>query len=598
MKRTRALLSAAAIAGALTLLTALGVLDRADHAASDALYQQREARDGQIVIVGIDQRALEEIGPFSQWSRDVFVQAVEYLNQSEECRPAVIALDVLFAGETGAADQRLAQAAGRYGNVVTACAAEFGSSLVERGEDYDLDPFSVTAFDPPYEALADAAVQGHINAMQDADGILRHHLLRLRLPDGREVPSLALAAAEQLRAFHGLEPIDPPPTSPRGFWYLPFCGAPGDFWESISICKLLNGEMDPSYFAGKIVLIGPYAAGLQDSYVTAIDHARPMYGVEIQANAIQALLWGRWRREAGDGVQLALLSAVLLMALWGFWRRDVKWATALWVLLCSGWIGLCLAMAAQGWLLHVLWVPAGATVLYGGCLAFNYLQAALERRKVTNTFKRYMAPEIVNKLLEDDRALELGGVSAEIAVLFVDIRGFTTLSEQLAPEEVVGILNRCLTFIADCILRNGGTLDKFVGDEAMAFWGAPLAQADCALSAARAALEMIQGAPALNRDLEAAYGRSISYGVGIHLGPAVVGNVGCPQRMEYTAIGDTVNTAARLQGIAPGGAVYVSRAVAEALGGRARAVRLPEAVRLKGKEGGFEVWRLEGLEGE
>ncbi len=593
-KKIKTALLALAIAGGLTLLAGLGVLKRADLALSDGLYQRREPSDGQIVLVGIDQRALEEIGPYSQWSREVFARALDWLNQSEDCRPAVIGLDVLFAGQSDPdADARLARAAGRYGNVVTACAAEFGSALVGRGDgDYDLDTFSVVAFDQPYQSLAAAADQGHINAMQDGDGILRHHLLRLELSDGTRVPSLALAVAEKYRQERGQEPVDLPPVSGRGFWYLPFCGATGDFDQSISIADLLSGERDPAYFAGKIVLIGPYASGLQDSYMTAIDHARPMYGVEFQANAIQALLWGSYKREVGDLPQLALLFVLLLAALAGFWRRPVKWSTALWALLCGGWAVLCLGAAAGGWLLHVLWVPAGVTVLYAGCLAFNYLQAALERRRVTNTFKRYVAPEIVNRLLEDDKALALGGVSATIAVLFVDIRGFTAMSEQLEPEQVVGILNRYLTFIARCILENGGTLDKFVGDEAMAFWGAPLEQEDCAMSAARAAMDMVQGMSALCRELEAEFGRAITYGVGIHLGKAVVGNVGCPQRMDYTAIGDTVNTAARLQGAAPGGTVYISRAMADALEGRIRAVPLPEPLSLKGKEGGFEALTL------
>ena len=148
--RGMVLLLSAAAAGALVLLAGLGVLDRADLAASDAWYQARESADGDIVLVGIDQRALEEIGPYSQWSREVFARALDWLNQSEDCRPAVIGLDVLFAGQSDPdADARLARAAGRYGNVVTACAAEFGSALVGRGDgDYDLDTFSVVARSP------------------------------------------------------------------------------------------------------------------------------------------------------------------------------------------------------------------------------------------------------------------------------------------------------------------------------------------------------------------------------------------------------------------------------------------------------------------
>ena len=141
------------------------------------------------------------------------------------------------------------------------------------------------------------AVLGHINAMIDTDGILRHHLLSITLPGGEEIPSMALAAAERFRSFHGLPPVERPPADRHGFWYVPFCGRPGDLWESISIADLLSGSISPDHFAGKIVFIGPYAPALQDSYFTSIDHAMPMYGVEYQANAVQALLWGDKRRD-------------------------------------------------------------------------------------------------------------------------------------------------------------------------------------------------------------------------------------------------------------------------------------------------------------
>lgn len=168
------------IAAILTLIAASGLFRAVDLAASDAFYQSRSASDGKIVLVGIDQKALEEIGPYNQWGRDIIAMVLEALNESEDCRPAAIAVDVLYSGETNAkADAWLAEAAGQYGNVITACAAEFGSALIEdRAGDYYLDTFSITAFEEPYEALKRASSQGHINAMMDTDGILRHHLLK------------------------------------------------------------------------------------------------------------------------------------------------------------------------------------------------------------------------------------------------------------------------------------------------------------------------------------------------------------------------------------------------------------------------------------
>ncbi len=596
-KRFFPLLLALCAAGLLTLLAWAGILNTAGRAASDAWYRDLQTSDGDIVVVGIDQRALEEIGPYEQWGRDIMAMAVEYLNESEACRPAAIALDVLYTGEKEPdTDAWLAEAAGEYGNVIVGCAAQFEDAFVER-EDGGLyrDRFAIAAFEEPYDALKEAAALGHINAMLDTDGVLRHHLLSIRLADGREIPSLALAAAEKFRDFHGLEPAAAPPVDSHGFWYLPFCGGPGDFYESISVADLLSGEVPADYFAGKVVLIGPYAPGLRDSYVTAADHAQPMYGVEFHANAIQALLWENYKREAGDGVQLAILFFLLLAAFLFFWRRPVRLSTAVWILLSAGWLGICRLAYGMGWVLHVLWVPVGITILYAGSLAANYILAAIERRKITSTFQRYVAPEIVRELLKEGEALELGGKQVNIAVLFVDVRGFTPMSELLEPGQVVEILNRYLTLISDCILGSHGTLDKFVGDAAMAFWGAPLPQEDYVMLAARAAMAMVDGSQALSEELMEKYGRTVSFGVGIHVGEAVVGNIGSLRRMDYTAIGDTVNTAARLEANAPGGTIYISRAVADALAGRIETTSLGGSVKLKGKKEGFEVLTLDRI---
>ncbi len=599
IKKWKTQITAVILAGALTLLCGTGLLDAEDHAAADALYQHRSASDGEIVLVGIDDRAIEQFGPYGQWDRDIISMVLEALNQSEDCRPAAIGLDVLYTGQSSVPeyDAWLAEAAGAYGNVVTAGAARFGTAMAEATDgEYYLEDFSILEFEEPYEALRQATTQGHINAMLDKDGILRHHLLRYTLPDGREMPSMALALVQMYRSYWEQGPVTLPPTNTRGFWYVPFCGLPGDFDESISVADLVSGDIPADYFAGKIVLVGPYTVGLQDNYVTAIDHAQQMFGVEYQANAVQALLWEDYKHEASTGIQLAVLFVLLLACVWGFWNRHVLAATTLWIALCGGWVLACIGAYRLGWVLHVLWVPLGATVLYAGFLAVNYLQAAAERRQVTSTFKRYVAPEIVNEILkEGTESLGLGGKLSTIAVLFVDVRGFTTMSEALEAPQVVAILNRYLTLISDCILKNGGTLDKFVGDAAMAFWGAPLPQEDYIMQAVRAAADMVSGSEALSEELTAQFGRTVSFGIGVHVGEAVVGNIGSPQRMDYTAIGDTVNTAARLEANAPAGTIYISRAVADALAGRIQASSLGGTIKLKGKKDGFEVLTLDKI---
>ena len=173
-----------------------------------------------------------------------------------------------------------------------------------------------------------------------------------------------------------------------------------------------------------------YAPGLQDSYLTAIDHAVPMYGVEYQANAIHALLRGDFKTRIADGLQLAGIFLLFFLSLLFLWKRPVKSATLYWAAVCAGWVFICRLAYEHGFILRLLWIPVGLTILYALTLAANYIQAALERQQVTSTFKRYVAPEIVNEILKEGTDnLELGGKLTRIAVLFVDIRGFTPMSE-------------------------------------------------------------------------------------------------------------------------------------------------------------------------
>ena len=592
----RTLAAALIVAALFTAVAGFGLLDSPDGAVSDALYQRPAASDGEIVVIGMDQRALDALGPMP-WPRAYMADVINYLNSDPEQSPAVIGVDVLYVGQSADpnGDAALADAAELGGNVVTAAAATFGSGLVEGGDGFYMDTRAVLAWDQPFDALDAVTDTGHINAMADGDGIIRHALLCVDTPAGERVNSFARTVYERYAAYHGLD-VTPLPETADGFFYLPYSTAPGGYYDGVSFLDVLDGAVDPSYFAGKIVLIGPYAAGLQDEYRTAIDHAAPMYGVEIQANQIDAYRSGSLPREVSRALQLALLFLISALALAWFRDRRVGPALLVWLAVSAGWVGLCAALYRAGWVLHVLWVPLAVTVLFIGSVAVNYIRAQKEKRRVTDTFGRYVDPAILKELLvQGGSAEDLGGKMFDIAVLFVDIRGFTTMSEALPPTTIVEILNRYLSLTTECIMRYHGTLDKFVGDCTMAFWNAPLPQEDAVYLACCAAMDMVEGSKALGEELAAKYGRTVSFGVGVHVGPAVVGNIGAPQRMDYTAIGDTVNTSARLEANAPGGKVLISRAVADALGDRAETTSLGGSIKLKGKAEGFETLTLDSL---
>ena len=586
---------------AMTLFCASGILNKADHALADLWYQEVQASAGDIVLIEIDETTLEEYGPFQDWNRPLMAELLDVLNQAEDCRPAAIGIDVLYTGHsTEAGDAALVEAAGRYDNVVTTVAGEFTSGIREdeNGEFY-FDDLYIQRLDEPFEELKAVTKQGHINAMYDTDGIIRHHLWELHMDDGTVVPSFPYVLAKMYLEYYGDDSeIVVPPLDQEGFWYLPFTGAPGDYSESIPLYDVIEGNIPPEYFADRIVLIGPYAVGLQDSYITAMDHAVPMYGVEYQANVIEAILYANYKQEVGDAIQLAGLAILLVICLWGMWKRPVVPSTILWLVVSLGYLGICKwAYEEQGLVLRVLWIPLSVTVFYVGSIAINYIWSVLEKRRVTKTFKRYVDEKIVDELLsvEEEEGAEPRGKEVEIAVLFVDVRGFTTMSEMLTPSQVVQILNRYLTLIEHCIHENHGTLDKFIGDAAMAFWGAPQPQEDFIMNACKAALAMREGSDKLSEELMEKFGRTVSFGIGINVGEAVVGNIGSPDRMDYTAIGDTVNTAARLEANAPKRTIYLSEAVVKRLEGRIRVTPLDHLLHLKGKAQDQQIYILEEI---
>ena len=587
------------VSAILCLLAWSGVLDEMDGSISDALYQRPGMTDGEIVVIGIDQRAIEELGPMP-WPRDIMADAVAYLNSDPEQKPVVIGIDVLYVGESADpdADAYLAEIAAEGENLVVASAASFGNSIVDDGESFYLDERSVLYWDSPYPDLDDVTDTGHINAMADADGIIRHALLYVDSPDGERVYSFARVLYERWCEANGTDPNPLPDTVDNGFFYLPYTARGGGYYENVSVIDCLEGLVDPADFAGKIVLIGPYAAGMQDEYRTAIDHAAPMYGIEIQANQIEAFRKGFYPAEAGNPLQLILLFLICAGVLYFLIDRKVLPAILIWLAVSGLWIAVCAALYRMGVILHVLWVPLFVTILFVATVALNYFRTQKEKRRVTETFGRYVDPAVMKELLErGGDALELGGKMYDIAVLFVDIRGFTTMSESLDPQTVVEIINRYLTLTTECIMRHHGMLDKFVGDCTMAFWNAPIPQEDPVYLACCAAMDMVVGAKALGDELQERFGRRVDFGVGVNFGPAVVGNIGAPKRMDYTAIGDTVNTASRLESNAPGGKIFISRAVADALGERAKVTSLGSSIKLKGKAEGFEILTLDELIG-
>jgi adenylate cyclase len=311
-------------------------------------------------------------------------------------------------------------------------------------------------------------------------------------------------------------------------------------------------------FTGRIVVIGAAAPGLGDLRVTPLSATQP--GVEILATAIENLKNGRAMQRAPAWAPFGV-ALLLIGALYAAFARNVDASRSALALGAASALALAASDFAAGKLLLVpLLAPlAAAWLFYFAAALAAYLKERRARQETIAMFSRFVNPYVVRQLMERG-GLEGEGRTREVTLLFSDIRGFTTLSETRPPQEVVDILNRYFSRQVEVVFRHGGSLDKFIGDAIMAFWGAPLDDPGHAEHSVACALDMADELLAFREELGAA-GAGFDVGIGLHSGPAVVGLIGSDRRREYTSIGDTVNLASRIEGLTKdaGRRILVSR---------------------------------------
>lgn len=320
-----------------------------------------------------------------------------------------------------------------------------------------------------------------------------------------------------------------------------------------------------------------------------------MYGVEIHANILQELMDERSPVPAGRWY--ASIVSAAAAALIYFISRQYKLKFSTPVTFIGMILLACVFMLVNflGTAYPVIYSLLFMVVGYLINLVRKYVHEALEKKRVTDAFRKYVAPQVVDEIAsKGNYTIKLGGENRHIAVLFVDIRGFTPMSESLEPEQVVDILNSYLNLTTNAIFKNGGTLDKFIGDATMAVFNAPFDLDDYVFRAVKTALDIVNGGNEIESKFLEKYGKSVSFGVGVNCGNAVVGNIGCNFRMDYTAIGDTVNTAARLESNAKRGQVLISEYVYEQVKDRVEVEPIGE-IPLKGKSKGVFVYSLKNI---
>lgn len=566
-----------------------------DKILADAVYQTGGTPDNRIFIVAIDDKTLQEYGQFNQWSREIPKKLVETLNQDAQKRPAVIAFDIMYIEPTDeAVDLAFAEICKQAGNVVTAYNIQFKEQPeTDKDGKIKFNSFYIDEVDYPYEALKESTNYGYANTIVDEDGYVRRFKPQVTEKNGYTHNSFAMETYIQYMDTQDKIPAIPFSNNDNLIPFKYMTGTSG--YSVVSLCDVLNGKINPAIFANGIVFVGAYASGLMDSYVPAISHGVQMYGVEIQASITDALLNFNYQQEVSKTLYAFIAS--VLVAVYAFISQKFKVVPSgvLMGVLAVGSILAAKVLYDNGWLVPILVLPMMLLISYAVNVILGYIAEIKRRKQIVGVFKQYMAPQIVDEISKQkDFKVELGGERRHIAVLFVDIRGFTTMSEVLKPEEVVEILNEYLSLTTQSIFNNKGTLDKFVGDATMAVFNAPLDLDDYIYRAVKTAWDMKAGSEALAEKFEKRFGRSVAFGIGVNCGDAVVGNIGCEFRMDYTAIGDTVNTAARLESNAKRGQILISQEVYDNVKERVEVTPIGE-LPLKGKEVGVFIYQVDNV---
>ncbi|MEL7281073.1 MAG: adenylate/guanylate cyclase domain-containing protein [Pseudomonadota bacterium] len=381
---------------------------------------------------------------------------------------------------------------------------------------------------------------------------------------------------------------------------------PSDPARYVSAGALLSGDVPPGRLAGQLILVGTSAIGLEDFRPTALGIS--MAGVEIHAQLLENILADSLliRPNYTLAAELFTLAGLSLLVILLVPIMGARLIILLAVLLISSYVACAFYLFQnQRILLDPTWPALGTLLTLIMMASANYIREERERRQIRGAFGQYVSPDLVEKLQQEPDALTLGGERRDLTLLFSDVRGFTTLAEGFRddPAGLTTLMNSFLTVLSNAILRQGGTIDKFMGDAVMAFWNAPLDLPDHPKAACRAALAMLSDVADLNRtraeeaEAEGETSLPINVGIGLNTGSCIVGNMGSDNRFDYTALGDTVNLASRLEGQSKsyGLGIILGNATAEAVRDDFAILEL-DLLRVKGKLEPERIFALMGDE--
>jgi adenylate cyclase len=648
--------------GHATQLYNIGFITQLDNIIYDArlVLTMPRTKDDRIVILDIDEKSLQELGHWP-WPRSLMADLMDKL--FEKYRVAIVGFDVVFAeADYSSGIHTLDEFAhnelkndpqfenayarirpqldydGRFARSLKGRPVVLGYSLNSQAgakriaaiPDPVLPKGTFTGRDIGFThwdgyigtlpvLLSAAASAGHFNPYTDPDGIVRRVPMLVEF-DGAYYESLSLAMMRVLLGFPKVEPGFPPERFVnRGYsgleWLkvgplivpvddtvsalVPYRGNKYSF-SYISLVDVAKDRVPVDQLKGKIAIVGTTAAGLQDLRSTPVASVYP--GVEVHANLISGMLDGRIKQKPpymlGAEVILLVVAGVLLAFL-------IPMLSALWASAGSlAALGAIVGLSFFAWARLDTVLPLATAVLMIGTLyvmnmAYGYFVESRSKRQFTELFGQYVPPELVDRMAADPGKYNMEPRAAELTMLFSDVRGFTSISESLKPEDLREYINEYLTTMSGIIRGEfHGTLDKYIGDAIMAFWGAPVDDTEHARHAVLAAVAMQKECHALSDKFAARGWPKLKIGVGLNSGNVRVGDMGSQIRRAYTVMGDAVNVASRLEGRTK--YYHVGILVGEATRNAIKDIvfREVDRIKVKGKEEAITIFEPIGLEGE
>ncbi len=545
-----------------------------------------------------------------------------------DAQATVIGIDVLFTDYAGSgpdaalADAALAQAITRAGNVVVPftfrfdgathaaprdLAARAAYAKVRMGGTATELPLVPTDVVLPSVRAVGGAQWGHMLLAFDVDGAPRYDYPVIEF-DLDYYPSMAVRIAQrylgvpwedvQVDLGRGVAIGERSVPTDRHMRMLVDYRGAARTYPTIALWQVLAGKVAPGTFAGRIVLVGADALGTRDAFQSPFTAVMP--GVERLATVVDSILTDRHlaRPAAAPWIEVgAMLLAALAM---GLAVSRLRLSVA--VFLASGIVAAMLVAALAALFRHGAWYAVAFPIVAVGVTfavlaLYRYGLLDRERRHLRHAFGRYLAPAMVERLVHQQRLPELGGEQREVTILFCDLRGFTTLSERLSAARLTQVVNEFLTLASEAVMAEGGTVDKYVGDAIMAFFNAPLDQRDHAARACRAALRIVAAVEARNAALPPdSEAPRLRVGVGINTGACTVGNFGSPQRLDYSALGDPVNVASRIESITKDFGVPILVGARTAAAAPRLAFLSLSSVNLRGRAEAMEIAALAGDE--